>query len=54
MSDPFSEELLKGEFEGRDTIQVDCTEVAGKKQLVFKGLVTAEPVASSPADGPVT
>ncbi len=51
IEDPVSEELLKGEFEGKDTIQVDCTEVAGKKQLVFKGLVTAEPVAAGPADG---
>jgi ATP-dependent Clp protease ATP-binding subunit ClpC len=47
-----SEELLKGEFEGKDTIQVDCTEVAGKKQLVFTGLVTVEPVAAGPAEGP--
>jgi ATP-dependent Clp protease ATP-binding subunit ClpC len=53
IEDPVSEELLKGEFEGKDTIQVDCTEVAGKKQLVFKGLVTAEPVAAGgAADGP--
>jgi ATP-dependent Clp protease ATP-binding subunit ClpC len=51
IEDPVSEELLKGEFVGKDTIQVDCTEVAGKKQLVFKGLVTAEPVAAAPADG---
>ncbi|MFM7242654.1 MAG: NDP-hexose 4-ketoreductase, partial [Planctomycetaceae bacterium] len=49
IEDPVSEELLKGEFEGKDTIQVDCIEVAGKKQLSFKGLVTAEPVAASPA-----
>jgi len=51
IEDPVSEELLKGEFEGKDTIQVDCTEVAGKKQLVFKGLTTAEPVAAAGADG---
>jgi ATP-dependent Clp protease ATP-binding subunit ClpC len=51
IEDPVSEELLKGEFEGKDTIQVDCTEVAGKKQLVFKGLTTAEPVATAGADG---
>jgi ATP-dependent Clp protease ATP-binding subunit ClpC len=50
IEDPVSEELLKGEFQGKDTIQVDCTEVAGKKQLVFKGLVTAEPVATAGAD----
>jgi ATP-dependent Clp protease ATP-binding subunit ClpC len=52
IEDPVSEELLKGEFEGKDTIQVDCVEVAGKRQLVFKGLVTAEPVAAGPAEGP--
>jgi 16S rRNA C1402 N4-methylase RsmH len=33
------------------SILVDCTVVAGKKQLVFKGLVTAEPVATAGADG---
>jgi ATP-dependent Clp protease ATP-binding subunit ClpC len=48
IEDPVSEELLKGEFQGKDTIQVDCTEVAGKKQLVFKGITTAEPVAAGP------
>jgi ATP-dependent Clp protease ATP-binding subunit ClpC len=51
IEDPVSEELLKGEFEGKDTIQVDCIEVAGKKQLTFKGIVTAEPVAVAPAEG---
>jgi len=50
IEDPVSEELLKGEFEGKDTIQVDCKEVAGKKQLVFTGVVTAEPVAAGPAE----
>jgi ATP-dependent Clp protease ATP-binding subunit ClpC len=52
IEDPVSEELLKGEFAGKDTIQVDCREVAGKKQLVFTGLVTAEPVAAGPSDPP--
>ena len=51
IEDPVSEELLKGEFEGKDTIQVDCLEVAGQKQLVFKGIATAEPVAVVPAEG---
>ena len=50
IEDPVSEELLKGEFEGKDTIQVDAAEVAGKKQLVFKGIVTAEPVPAGPAE----
>jgi ATP-dependent Clp protease ATP-binding subunit ClpC len=49
IEDPVSEELLKGEFEGKDLIQVDCVEVAGKKQLKFTGLVTVEPVAVAPA-----
>jgi ATP-dependent Clp protease ATP-binding subunit ClpC len=53
IEDPVSEELLKGEFEGKDTIQVDCVEIADKKQLVFKGLVTAEPVAAGTAEGKV-
>ena len=50
IEDPVSEELLKGEFVGKDTIQVDCVEVAGKKQLMFKGVVTAEPLAATSAD----
>jgi len=50
IEDPVSEELLKGEFAGKDTIEVDAAEIAGKKQLVFKGLVTAEPVPAGPAD----
>jgi ATP-dependent Clp protease ATP-binding subunit ClpC len=37
VEDPLSEELLKGEFTGQDTITVDVKEVAGKKQLFFKG-----------------
>jgi len=52
IEDPVSEELLKGEFEGKDTIRVDCREVAGKKQLSFTGLVTAEPVATATTDPP--
>ena len=38
VEDPLSEELLKGEFQGKDTIVVDVKEVGGKKQLVFKGV----------------
>src|SRR5262245_38641026 len=40
IEDPLAEELLKGEFNGKDTITVDVKEVAGKKQLVFGGSVT--------------
>jgi ATP-dependent Clp protease ATP-binding subunit ClpC len=38
IEDPLSEELLKGEFTGKDTILVDVKEVAGKKQLTFIGV----------------
>jgi ATP-dependent Clp protease ATP-binding subunit ClpC len=37
IEDPLSEELLKGEFEGKTLITVDVKEVAGKKQFVFLG-----------------
>ncbi len=43
VEDPLAEELLKGEFNGKDTIRVEVKEVAGKKQLSFEGLVTKEP-----------
>ena len=39
VEDPLSEELLKGEFQGKETIMVDVKEVAGKKQLFFVGVV---------------
>jgi ATP-dependent Clp protease ATP-binding subunit ClpC len=39
IEDPLSEELLKGEFQGKDTIVVELREVAGKKQLFFNGLL---------------
>ncbi len=38
VEDPLSEELLKGEFQGKDTIVVDVKEVGGKKQLIFKAV----------------
>ena len=37
VEDPLSEELLKGEFQGKDTITVEVKEVGDKKQLVFVG-----------------
>jgi ATP-dependent Clp protease ATP-binding subunit ClpC len=40
IEDPLAEELLKGEFNGKDTITVAVKEVAGKKQLVFEGSIT--------------
>lgn len=45
VEDPLAEELLKGEFNGKDTITVDVKEVAEKKQLFFTGSITAEPEA---------
>ena len=42
IEDPLAEELLKGEFNGKDTIKVTCKKVGGKKQLEFEGLVTKE------------
>ena len=38
VEDPLAEELLKGEFNGKDTIRVEIKKVADKKQLVFHGL----------------
>ena len=49
VEDPLAEELLKGEFAGKDTVRVDVKKVGGKKQLVFEGLV-ADPAAG---DDPV-
>jgi len=45
IEDPLAEELLKGEFNGKDLIKVTMKTVGGKKQLEFEGLVTkqAEP-----------
>jgi ATP-dependent Clp protease ATP-binding subunit ClpC len=40
VEDPLAEELLKGEFAGKDTIRVGVKVVADKKQLVFEGLST--------------
>jgi ATP-dependent Clp protease ATP-binding subunit ClpC len=37
VEDPLSEELLKGEFKGMDTITIEVTEVGEKKQLRFHG-----------------
>ncbi len=42
VEDPLSEELLKGEFQGKDSIVVEVKEVAEKKQLVFTGKTAEE------------
>ncbi|MCC6124982.1 MAG: ATP-dependent Clp protease ATP-binding subunit [Pirellulales bacterium] len=51
IEDPLSEELLKGEFQGKDTITVRVKEVGGKKQLEFIGTLgdaPAEPLQEEP------
>ncbi|MGQ9574941.1 MAG: ATP-dependent Clp protease ATP-binding subunit [Thermoguttaceae bacterium] len=48
IEDPLSEELLKGEFQGKDTITINVKEVAGKKQLVFEGSVSGQPAEQAP------
>jgi len=57
VEDPLSEELLKGEFQGKDTITVDAIKDDEDKprRLDFKGSVTghhqqAEPVAAEGAE----
>ncbi|MHB1036739.1 MAG: ATP-dependent Clp protease ATP-binding subunit [Pirellulales bacterium] len=55
VEDPMSEELLKGEFQGKDTITIGVKEVGGKKQFVFEGSVSGQeerPVGA--AAGPAT
>ncbi|ASV73446.1 ATP-dependent Clp protease, ATP-binding subunit ClpC [Thermogutta terrifontis] len=57
IEDPLAEELLKGEFEGKDTIVVKVKDVGGKKQLVFEGVVgkpELPPPGEASADEPET
>ncbi len=42
VEDPLAEELLKGEFTGKDVIQIEVKKVGDKKQLVFEGRSTKE------------
>jgi ATP-dependent Clp protease ATP-binding subunit ClpC len=37
VEDPLAEELLKGEFAGKDTVKIEVKKVGDKKQLVFEG-----------------
>ncbi|MEN6449947.1 MAG: ATP-dependent Clp protease ATP-binding subunit [Thermoguttaceae bacterium] len=46
VEDPLSEEILKGEFQGMDTITIEVREVGDKKQLYFHGS-TGEPQAEA-------
>ncbi|MBR6480398.1 MAG: ATP-dependent Clp protease ATP-binding subunit, partial [Thermoguttaceae bacterium] len=42
LEDPLAEEILKGEFEGKDVIYVDVKPVGDKKQLFFTGKMLDE------------
>jgi len=55
VEDPLAEELLKGEFAGKDMIKIEVKKVGDKKQLVFEGRSSKdgaepEPVGAA-ADG---
>jgi ATP-dependent Clp protease ATP-binding subunit ClpC len=43
LEDPLSEELLKGNFQGKDTITVKTQEADGDKKLLFEATVAAPP-----------
>jgi ATP-dependent Clp protease ATP-binding subunit ClpC len=51
LEDPLSEELLKGEFQGKDLVTIDLEEVAGQKRLVFRGSVGEGEPAVAAAGG---
>ncbi|MBN1908815.1 MAG: ATP-dependent Clp protease ATP-binding subunit, partial [Pirellulales bacterium] len=55
VEDPLSEELLKGEFQGKDTITVETKKVGNKTQLIFQGSCanpdTPPPVAAATEGG---
>ena len=40
VEDPLAEELLKGEFAGKDSMKIEVKKVGDKKQLVFEGRST--------------
>ena len=42
VEDPLAEELLKGEFAGKDTVKIDVKKVGDKKQLVFEGRLSKD------------
>jgi ATP-dependent Clp protease ATP-binding subunit ClpC len=54
IEDPLSEEILKGEFQGKDTIVVKVRDVGDRKHLYFEGIIAAEsepaqPVSAAPS-----
>jgi ATP-dependent Clp protease ATP-binding subunit ClpC len=50
VEDPLSEELLKGEFQGMDTITVEVKEVGDKKHLFFHGSKSETPTDPQPVE----
>jgi ATP-dependent Clp protease ATP-binding subunit ClpC len=48
IEDPLAEELLKGEFAGKNTVKVEVKKVGDKKQLVFNGHAAGQPVDMTP------
>ena len=48
IEDPLSEEILKGEFDGKNCITVEVKEVGDKKQLIFTGSVVEVPEDKEP------
>ena len=45
VEDPLAEELLKGEFAGKDTIKIEVKKVGDKKQLVFDARAKSDAAA---------
>jgi ATP-dependent Clp protease ATP-binding subunit ClpC len=45
IEDPLAEELLKGEFAGKNTVKIEVKKVGDKKQLVFNGRAEGKPVS---------
>jgi ATP-dependent Clp protease ATP-binding subunit ClpC len=48
VEDPLAEELLKGEFAGKDVVRVEVKKVGDKKQLVFEGRSAKDQPAAEP------
>jgi ATP-dependent Clp protease ATP-binding subunit ClpC len=48
LEDPLAEDLLRGAFQGKDTITVRVTEVDGEKKIVFDATAKAPPPAPAP------
>jgi ATP-dependent Clp protease ATP-binding subunit ClpC len=50
VEDPLAEELLKGEFTGKNKIRIEVKKVGEKKQLVFNGRAAGQPVSDEPPE----